>query len=354
MFKNFLNLKTIFLLSPLILGGLVFITLSGKAATQGTVSATVKINVCGNAVAEPPVEQCDNTDFAGLICDDYGFNAGYLACNPDCTIDTVDCFTEQTGGGSTGGGVSGPPPPPQESTGVNFSGRAYPLNTVTLLKDAQIVATTIAGPNSLFEVSLTNLSAGSYNFSIYGEDDAGNRSSLFTFSIYVSRGATTNISGIFIAPTISVDKSQVKQGDNIAIFGQSSPNSDVIIGVSSDLEQYVTTPADEDGVYLHNFNTASLEKGNHLTKSRSSYIGEISPYSRSVGFVVGDKNVVSDDSTCGAGTGDLNCDTSVDLIDFSIMAYWYERLDVPMEVDLNHDGKINLIDFSILAYYWTG
>lgn len=347
------KIKIIMMLSPLILGGLVFFASFVSASNQSTVVATVKINVCGNAVAEPPVEQCDNTDFAGQICDDFGFNAGYLACNPDCTIDTSGCFTESTGGGDSGGGTP-PPPPPQEVTGVNFSGRAYPLSTVTLLKDAQIMATTIAGPDSLFEISLTNLSAGNYNFSIYGEDDAGNRSSLFTFNIYISRGATTNVSGIYISPTISVDKSQVKQGDNIAIFGQSTPNSQVTIGVNSEHEQFVTTPADAQGIYLYNFNTLSLEKGNHLTKSKSSYNGEISSFSRSVGFVVGDKNVVRSDDACGAGIGDLNCDTAVNLIDFSIMAYWYERANVPDEVDLNHDGKINLVDFSILAYYWTG
>lgn len=355
MFKNFLNIKMLFILSPLVLGGLVFFAFVAYASLLGTVNATVKINVCGNGVAESPVEQCDNTDYLGQICDDFGYNAGHLACDGSCDIDTSGCFTEDTGsGGDGGGGSAGPPPPPQETTGVNFSGRAYPLSSVTLLKDAQVIATTIAGPNSLFEISLTNLSAGNYNFSIYGEDNEGRRSSLFTFNIFISRGTTTNVSGIYIAPTISVDKSQVKQGDNIAIFGQSIPNSELTIGVASDLERYVSTEADEDGVYLYNFNSAPLEKGNHSTKSKSSYNGETSSYGRSIGFVVGDKNIVRDEATCGGGTGDLNCDGGINLIDFSIMAYWYQRADVPAEVDLNHDGKINLVDFSILAYYWTG
>jgi hypothetical protein len=47
------------------------------------------------------------------------------------------------------------------------------------------------------------------------------------------------------------------------------------------------------------------------------------------------------------------------LIDFSIAAFWYKR---PLSAEflareqkhLNGDGKIDLIDFSIMAFYWTG
>ena len=53
--------------------------------------------------------------------------------------------------------------------------------------------------------------------------------------------------------------------------------------------------------------------------------------------------------------GDANGDGHVDLIDFSIAAYWYDRSEAPpAHVDLNQDGKVDLIDFSILAFHWTG
>jgi hypothetical protein len=49
----------------------------------------------------------------------------------------------------------------------------------------------------------------------------------------------------------------------------------------------------------------------------------------------------------------------VDLVDFSIAAYWYKQ---PLsdafkkieKAELNGDGKVDLVDFSIMAYYWTG
>ncbi len=75
-----------------------------------------------------------------------------------------------------------------------------------------------------------------------------------------------------------------------------------------------------------------------------------------MGFVVGDTNVKK------TGTfmrGDLNGDGRVNLIDFSIAAYWYHRplsqSFIKIEASsLNGDGKLDLIDFSIMAYYWTG
>lgn len=54
---------------------------------------------------------------------------------------------------------------------------------------------------------------------------------------------------------------------------------------------------------------------------------------------------------------DLNCDGRVNLVDFSILAYWWKRpltAVAKQRVDFNGDGKVDLVDFSILAYHWTG
>jgi len=105
-------------------------------------------------------------------------------------------------GGGGGGGSYTP------QTQVIFSGRAYPKSNITLLKDAQVAATTVAGADANFQITLSGLSSGNYIFSIYSEDNKGNRSSLLTFPVGVTSGATTNIGGIFIAPTIAVDKAR--------------------------------------------------------------------------------------------------------------------------------------------------
>jgi hypothetical protein len=178
-------------------------------------------------------------------------------------------------------------------TGVVFSGRAYPLSKVNILKDGQLVLATIAGPDSNFAATLNNLSSGSYTFSVYGEDKNGLHSSPLTFPIFITSGATINVSGIFIAPTIAVDKSDVKAGDNLVIFGQSAPLSQVVISVNSTKEFLKNTTSDKSGIYLYNFDTSVLEKGKHTLKSRALKNGEVSPYSDTVGFTVGKKNILT-------------------------------------------------------------
>ncbi|MFZ2072206.1 MAG: GIY-YIG nuclease family protein [Minisyncoccia bacterium] len=254
------------------------------------------------------------------------------------------------GGGGGGGGIT----PPVVTTGITFSGRAYPLSHITILKDGQVAITTIAGPDASFSVTLNNLSTGNYNFSVYGEDNAGNRSTLFTFPTYFTYGSNSVIGGIFLAPTIDVDKSEVKKGDNIAIFGQTAPSSDVTISVHSSQEFFKQTTSDTNGAYLYNFDTVPLEYGNHNTKSKTTLQNEITSFGKTVSFLVGSKNTPKATTEGCSTKGDLNNDCRVNLIDFSIMAFWYKKPSPPIKVDLNNDAQVNLVDFSILAYNWTG
>ena len=312
------------------------------------------VAVCGNGIKEAG-EQCDGTDLAGQTCVGLGYVGGTLSCNTNCTFNTSACTS---GGGGGGGG--GAYVPPVVETKVNFSGRAYPKSTVTLLKDAQIAATTIAGSDANFQISISGLAGGNYIFSIYSEDNKGIRSSLLTFPVSVTSDATTQISGIFIAPTIAVDKSEVKRGDNIAIFGQSAPQADIVISVNSEEEFFGKTISDKDGVYLYNFDSSFVDYGTHFTKSKASIGNQaISSFSNTISFKVGTKNVAAGPPSKCPAKADLNNDCRVNLIDFSIAAYWYKR---PLSVlfaatekeKLNGDGKVDLVDFSIMAFYWTG
>lgn len=259
-----------------------------------------------------------------------------------------------SGGG--GGGGSGFFVAPE--TKVVFSGRAYPGMKVTVLKDAQIAASTIADPATNFRVAVSGLSAGGYIFGVYSEDNQGRRSSLLTFPVTVTSGVTVEVGNIFIAPTIAVDKSEVKRGENIAVFGQSAPKADVTIAISSEEEFFGKTIADAGGAYLYNFDTAQLEKGQHLTKSKAAIGGAISSFGKTVSFLVGNKTVFAQPSKCPA-KADLNNDCQVNLVDFSIAAYWYKRtlsseFKSKEAERLNSDGKVDLVDFSIMAFYWTG
>ena len=83
--------RVIIFLFPLFLVGIFFIA-QNIIAQESTVTATVNISVCGNLIAEPPTEECDNYDLNSQSCDDYGYNSGDLSCNSDCTIDSSDCY----------------------------------------------------------------------------------------------------------------------------------------------------------------------------------------------------------------------------------------------------------------------
>lgn len=328
-------------------------------ADTGGVTLTVTVStsaVCGNGIAETG-EQCDGSNLAGATCVSRGYTGGSLSCNTNCTFNTSSCTSAapSSGGGGGGGGGGSIITSSVGNSTVIFSGRAYPKSTVTLLKDAQVAASTIAGPDSNFTITLNNLSAGNFIFSLYGEDKDGQRSNTFSFTVSVTANVTTNVGGIFIAPTIAVDKSMVKRGDNIAIFGQAAGAADIIIVVNSDEEFYGKTVSDKDGVYLYNFDTTFLDYGSHTTKSKAS-IGNlaVSNFSQLLTFNVGTQNIAAPKIVKKVLKGDVNNDGRVNLVDFSIVAYWYRRANPPAKVDLNSDGKIDLIDLSIMAYYWTG
>ena len=253
------------------------------------------------------------------------------------------------GGGGSGGGENLILP-----TIVNFSGMADALSRVYILKDGKIAVTTISDQAANFSVSLSGLSNNTYTFSVYSEDKNNRKSSFFSFPVYITEGTTVNIGNIFLSPTIDTDKSEVKKGDDLIIFGLSIPQKEVVISVHSDQEYFFKVISNAMGAYIYNLDTSILEIGKHQTKSKNTLSNQLSLYATPVTFSVGTENKPKDSKDCSFLRGDLNCDNHVNLIDFSIMAYWYKKINPPQKVDLNNDRKITLIDFSIMLFNWTG
>ena len=311
----------------------------------------------GNVLSSTPSSLTAGTPYYFIIRVLDAFSATIATSTEVSATPTAPAPPPSGGGGGGGGGGIITTTVTNGGT-VNFSGRAYPASTITLLKDAQVVASNFADSNADFSITLAGITPGNYIFSVYSEDNAGNRSSLLSFPVSVTAGLTTNIGGIFITPTIDTDKSQVKKGDNIAIFGQSVPKGSVTITVNSDTELFLQTRADAIGAYLYNLDTAPLELGSHIAKSKAATSTEISSFGAAIGFMVGAQNVkrASNQKQATCIPADLNCDGSVNLVDFSMMAYWYKRPLVGngLKADLNHDNKVDLVDFSIMMSHWTG
>jgi len=257
-------------------------------------------------------------------------------------------------GGGGGGGL-----PPSVQIMVIFKGMAYPLSDVTLLKDAKIATITKAGPDAKFEIQLSGLTAGTYSFGIWAEDHQGIRSATQNFTITITQGVTTIISGIFLPPTITADKTEVKRGDVLNILGQTVPAAQVTLAINSEQELVKKIISDASGIWLYKFDTYEVDYGDHSAKGHSAFLDDISPSSQLVFFKVGQKSVLAAPSRKCPIKGDFNSDCAVNLVDFSIAAYWYKRTLTPALLEIEKeqsdgDGKIDLIDFSIMAYYWTG
>ncbi len=347
-----------FLSRSTILSLALFFCYTTTVLAQGVGSSTViiegRVPGCGDGVVDIG-EECDSGNLGGASCQSRGFTSGVLACTSSCLFNTLSCvYTPPSSGGGGGGGGG-----QTRGAQVVITGRAYPGSEVTILKDAQVVATTIADENATFQVLVRGLSAGTYIFSLYSEDTKGVRSSLLTFPVTVTRNILAKIESVYVAPTITGDKIEVKKGNPIILFGQSFPLSAVTLEVNSEQQFFVKTTAGSDGVYLRSFDSSVLEMGEHHAKARSSIEDTISSQSSAYAFSVGTKDVFREGAVECSPRADLNADCRVNLIDFSIVAFWYLRSMTPEFAlreakHLNGDGKINLVDFSILAFNWTG
>ena len=246
-----------------------------------------------------------------------------------------------------GGGGGVPPSPPAK---VVFKGRAYPNAALTILKNNIVVTTFSAETSGLFEKELTGIRGGVYNFGIWAEDKEGRKSVTLSFNVSILGGKTTTISGIFISPTISLIPTQVERGSRVNIFGQAFPESQINIFVSSPKETVKDTLSDEEGSWSYKLDTAPLEEREHEAKAKALFgDGEQSPFSHTLSFLV----LAPGALVCEGA--DLNFDGEINLIDFSILLYFWGQSDPSNRcADINFDGLVDLVDFSIMMYWWTG
>jgi len=240
-----------------------------------------------------------------------------------------------------GGGVVYPPP-----TNVIFEGRAYPKGFLTLFKNDKVAATFFAESSGLFKKELTGLTGGTYTFGIFAEDTEGRKSVTLSFTVGILSGATTTISRIFIPPTISLFPIQVEKGVKINIFGQVFPKSRVDIFISPG-EIVKETIADSQGKWFFELDTSLLEEGEHNVRAKAFFgEGEQSQFSQIISFLVVRPK-------CRGA--DLNFDGKVNIVDFSILMYfWQSSSPENICADIDQDGIVNLVDFSIMMYWWSG
>jgi len=316
-------------------------TSEARAATAATTSLTVSITVCGDGVIEG-TEQCDGANLGGQTCEGLGYFGGDLACDGSCNFDTSGCSTGPTGVGGTPWWQK----PPAKETKVVLQGKTSPEATITVLIDGKIFDIVEADSQADFKIEIANLTAGLYNFGLRAKDSEGRSSVTFSFSVTLSEEMTTNIEGLFIPPTIEIEKDSLNRGEILNISGQTAPQSQLDLYVGSIVKEI---KADSQGKWSYAFDTSELgQEGSYFIKVQAiSPEGLASSFSSILEFILGEKIIEGD---CPGA--DLNRDGEVNLIDFSILLYWWKKYD-PCP-DQNNDGIVDLQDFSIMMYYWTG
>lgn len=249
--------------------------------------------------------------------------------------------------------VISPEPPTPPDTIIKFRGIAYPNATITFERQGTILATLPTDPTAKFDVLFGSQPAGIWTYSVYAEDIGSQVGIASNFTLSITSGTTTTISGIFLGPTIAADESSIALSDSVLIFGTTAPAGAVTIFVSSEEEKTFTTTAGSDGVWTKQILGSDIGLGDHNIRSKATTIDSgISAFSRTIPLTVTD----SPPELCdGRNRADLNCDGLVNLTDFSILLfYWQQRNPANARADINADGTVNLTDFSILLFNWTG
>lgn len=248
------------------------------------------------------------------------------------------------GGGNVGGGSFAVP-----QTSVRFSGDAYPGAFVHLVKNGEEVATNRADNTGYFSITLVEKYDGHISYSVYATDPTGLTSPVLNFPLVVTEGYLTYLSGVRLPPTIATDKLILDITDDLVVSGYALPNSQLNIIILGKIPKSFTTTVLPDGSYRLAIPMIYFNKG--LYQVYAGYEDSLQS-SKLLSFSVNVEDKKPEEVY--QVPGDCNFDGRINLIDFSVLAFWYKKKNPPACLDLNRDHIINLIDFSIYAFYWTG
>ena len=249
------------------------------------------------------------------------------------------------------GGSSGSPANPSNS--VTISGFSFPDAKLTLLKDGQVATTLIANQDGTFTIVVNGLNFGLYQFAVFAEDRDGIASSSYVVNAPVYAAQNYAYTGVIIPPTISVSSTTLQMGEFVTVYGYAPPGATVLIEIPGRLT-LGSTVADTSGFYRYEVRT-SLLAGLYQFRTRAQIGAMQSMQSKPIDVTYFDgTNPPNPIPPQLAKCVDYSKDSRVNLVDFSILLFWFNKLNPPIDIDCNGDNTINIKDFSILMYFWTG
>jgi len=354
------------------------LVLPNITSAQSVATTSFQLSICGNEIVDANEDcdvlgetgvysqtivgrQCNASCFFGPYCGDGILQSGFSEecddgnnddgdfCSATCTIEPAG----SGGGGSSGGGSGGSGGSSQElgDTQITVSGVGYPGRTINFILDTDSIGSVRAGSNGRFEFA-TDADPGTATLGMWSTDTSGTRSLTLNNTFDVTQGAITNLTGIILPPTISVPNQNVDPGAVVNVSGQSAPNATVELHID-DSDPVETTTANGNGQWSYSLDTGTLSISEHILRARTIVgnppLTTESSFSTSLQLFVGVDGQATQPS-------DLNRDGSVNLIDFSILIFWWQTNggDSDPPADINQNSNVGLEDFSILLFNWTG
>lgn len=234
-------------------------------------------------------------------------------------------------------------------TSILFSGFAYPDAIVTLLVDGIQKTSVKASKDSFFSITLFDSYDNNTLYTLFAKDIAGERSVLLNYPIFIKKGYNTFVNNIIFSPTISTDKLEIKEGDYLSISGYAMNNEDLLISFEGEIDVVFQVKSNQYGKYNLTLPMTDFPLGNYFVFTKYKNYNRISKLVR---FSITNQNVLNTKAVSSI-PGDCNRDSVINLVDFSVLSFWFKRTNPPVCLDANEDKIINLKDFSILAFYWT-
>ncbi len=356
------------------------LVLPSMLLAQSVATTTLTLSVCGNSTVDVG-ETCDVLGETGVYsqtitgrqcslqclfgpycgdgilqtlyaeeCDD-GNNDDSDFCSAICKIEPAG----SGGGGSSGGGGGGGGGSDREvgTTQVNITGRAYPSRTVNFILDGDNVGTAQTNGSGIFTFS-TKASPGTATLGMWATDIAGTKSVTMSNTFDVTQGAITNLNDLVLPPSLKVSTANFNPGQVITVSGQAVPNAKVDLYIDRNSNTAVASgQSGPNGVWSIQYDTNRLSTAEHTIRARSvTGTGALtvqSGFSSTVQLFAGVEGKAATPS-------DLSRDGKINLIDFSILIFWWNTNggDSNPPADISGNARVGLEDFSILLFNWTG
>lgn len=308
-------------------------------ATSYQVDIVASVPGCGDEIIQNG-EQCDGANLGGSTCSYLGFTSGVLSCSSVCTLVTAACvLTPVTSSQSQMISTKGDVVESVSGSNLVITGYYAPFSRVSLLKDGRLAATVFTNEQGFFQLTLSGLAVGEYLLKLVAEGTGGRLVVGESFTGKVYQNLTTMISAVYLPP----DSRFSIEGNVVQIIGRSVPDSVILIEQAGILNTYKADSRGDFSVSLVNDIKTTDNKFRVGIQNDDGVVwGEWQDIATDVDF-----------STCDI-QADITNDCRVNFVDFAITLWWYLYNPTNATIDFDKNGKLDLVDFSIMAYYWTG